>query len=54
MDTDTIMLADKTFRVPMGLIKDVPISVGPYEYPNFFYLICLLILIAQLFLKELS
>ena len=27
------MLADKTLRVPMGVIKDVPISVGPYEYP---------------------
>jgi hypothetical protein len=27
-----IMLSDKTLRVPMGVIKDVPISVSPYTY----------------------
>lgn len=39
-DTDmTIMLADKTLRVPMGVIKDVPITIGPYTYPIDFVVI---------------
>jgi hypothetical protein len=29
----TIMLANKTLRVPMGIIRNVPISIGPYKYP---------------------
>ena len=28
----TIMLLDQTLRVPMGLIKNVPITIGPYTY----------------------
>jgi hypothetical protein len=28
----TIMLADKTLRVPMGVMKDVPITIVPYTY----------------------
>jgi hypothetical protein len=35
----TIMLADKTLRVPMGVIKDVPITIGPYTYPIDFVVI---------------
>lgn len=39
-DTDmTIMLADKTLRVPMGIIRNVPISIGPYKYPIDFIVI---------------
>jgi hypothetical protein len=33
LNTDMpIMLADKTLRVPMGVIRDVRISIGPYTY----------------------
>ena len=35
----TIMLADKTLRVPMGVIKNVPITIGPYTYPIDFVVI---------------
>jgi hypothetical protein len=28
----TIMLANKTLRVPMGIIRNVPIVIGPYTY----------------------
>ena len=35
----TIMLADKTLRVPRGIIRDIPIHVEPYKYPIDFVLI---------------
>ena len=35
----TIMLADKTLRVPMGIIRNVPIVIGPYTYPIDFVVI---------------
>jgi hypothetical protein len=36
-DTDmTIMLADKTLRVHMGVQKNVPITIGPYTYGKYY------------------
>jgi hypothetical protein len=35
----TIMLDDKTLRVPMGVIRNVPITIGPYTYPIDFFII---------------
>ena len=29
----TIMLVDKTLRDPFGIIKNVSIYIGPYEFP---------------------
>jgi hypothetical protein len=29
----TIMLADRTIRIPFGIIKNVSIYIGPYEFP---------------------
>lgn len=35
----TIMLANKTFKFPMGIIRNVPISIGHYKYPIDFIVI---------------